>query len=242
MRFSSCLVLLLLISCGSGEVKKNMEEVTYQTSGVEQFFLPELPGWANYSSSGQCYKSSSFTYLDFNKVALSYELTYPQLLELQAQFNDRLETYFRSTTARFLKPVEQASFFSNTLEQVRGGVKQLKFPVVPELDVIWLDAFVAANKIEDLKRMAAAGKFEERLPILFSGCLSRQDLSKWISEHNLDQIGFYLLSAEWLSPYTRELKTTPGLKVNLKALVDPKTKINVITPNIKFRPTELIIN
>jgi hypothetical protein len=241
MKFLVYSVLLILISCGSGEVKRNMEETSYRTSGVEQFFLPELPAWANSSPSGRCFKCSSFHYMDFLKLSQNYQLTYPEMIELQAQYNDRLETYFRSTTVRFLKPVEEASFFANTLEQVRGGARQLKLPLVNEVDVVWLDGFLADNKIDELKAMAKAGKFDERLPILFSGCLSKQALSNWLSEQNLENIGFYLLSAEWLNPYSSDLQLKPRLRVELKKLVNRDIKINVIHPESNdLFPTEII--
>lgn len=241
MRFLLYSALLALTSCGGGEVKRNIEETSYRTSGVEQFFLPELPAWANSSPSGRCFKSSSFHYMDFAKLSSNYQLTYPEMVELQAQYNDRLESYFRSTAVRFLKPVEEASFFANTMEQVRGGVRQFKLPNVNEVDVIWLDGYIADNKIADIKAMAKAGKFDERLPILFSACLSKQALSNWLSEQNLDQVGFYLLSAEWLNPYTSQLALKPRLRVEIKQLVNREIKINVIHPQSSdLFPTEII--
>jgi hypothetical protein len=241
MRFLLYSALLALISCGGGEVKRNIEETSYRTSGVEQFFLPELPAWANSSPSGRCFKSSSFHYMDFAKLSQNYQLTYPEMVELQAQYNDRLESYFRSTAVRFLKPVEEASFFANTMEQVRGGVRQFKLPNVNEVDVIWLDGYIADNKVADLKAMAKSGKFDERLPILFSACLSKQALSNWLSEQNLEQVGFYLLSAEWLNPYTSQLALKPRLRVEIKKLVNREIKINVIHPQSSdLFPTEII--
>lgn len=241
MKFSLCLVLLALISCGGGEVKRNIEETTYRTSGVEQFFLPELPAWANSSPSGRCFKSSSFHYMDFSKLSANYQLSYPEMVELQAQYNDRLESYFRSTAVRFLKPVEEASFFANTLEQVRGGARQFRIPMVKEVDVVWLDGYIADNKVEDLKAMAKAGKFDQRLPIIFSACLSKQALSNWLSEQNLDQVGFYLLSAEWLNPYGSNLELKPRLRVEIKKLMNQDIKVNVIHPVASdLFPTEII--
>ena len=241
MRFLLYSALLALISCSGGEVKRNMEETSYRTSGVEQFFLPELPAWANSSPSGRWFKSSSFHYMDFSKISQSYQLTYPEMIELQAQYNDRLESYFRSTAIRFLKPVEEASFFANTMEQVRGGVRHFKLPDVKEVDVIWLDGYIADNKVGDIKAMARAGKFDERLPILFSACLSKQALSNWLSEQNLEQVGFYLLSAEWLNPYTSQLELRPRLRIELQKLVNREIKINVIHPQASdLFPTEII--
>jgi len=223
MKYLSYLVLLALISCRSQPSVKDLETSAYRSSGVEQFFLPELPKWANHSGVGSCFKVSSFQYLDFPKLKEAYQLSYPQMLELQAQYNERLENYFRSTAVRFLKPMEEASFFSNTLEQVRGGVRQLKLPpVVREVDVIWLESY----PVVELKKLAASGQFDERLPLLFSSCHSRQSLGQWIAQEQLEEAGFYLLTAEWLSPFDKDLQYQPRLSINLKELLGPNIKIN----------------
>jgi hypothetical protein len=239
MRFLSFLALLTIISCGGGEVRRDVEDVTYQTSGTEKYFLPELTAWNNASASGQCFKSASFHYLDFAQLSASYQLGYPELLELQAQYNERLESYFRSSAKRFLKPVEEAAFFANTLEQVRGGVRLFRLPAVREVDLIWLDGFSRSNKVTELKKMAQAGRFDEKLPILFSACLSRAALSSWVAEQGLDQVGFHLISAEWLSPFGSSLALGPGLRLELSGLVPEKIKINFVSPDGQ-RPPELI--
>lgn len=241
MKFLSFSLLLILISCSNGEVRQDVTDTPYRTSGLEQFFLPELPRWANTSASGQCFKKHSFQYLDFNKLASVYQLKYPELVELQAQYNERLESYFRSTAVRFLKPVEEAAFFSNTLENVRGGVKHFKLPQVAAVDVIWLDRYIALNQINELKKMNEMGRFDERLPILFSSCLSKQDLNQWLIENNLDQVGFYTLTAEWLTPYGSDLTMKAGLQLEIKKMMNDNVKVKFISPSEILLPTEIVL-
>lgn len=242
MRYLSFFLLLILTSCGHGELRQEIKDTPYQTSGLEQFFLPELPAWANNSASGQCFKKHSFQYLDFSKLNAAYDLNYSQLVELQAQYNERLEAYFRSTAVRFLKPVEEAAFFSNTLENVRGGVKHFKLPAeVNKVDVIWLDRYIALNRVNEIRRMNETGRFDERLPILFTSCLSKQDLNQWLVENNLDQVGFYSLSAEWLSPYSSDLQMKAGLQLELKKVMNEKVQIKIVAPNEILLPTEIVL-
>lgn len=242
MRYLNYLALFILISgCTSGEPRQNIDDRVYQSSGVEQFFLPELPNWANFSGHGKCFKSASFHYLDFSKLLATYQLTYSQMLELQAQYNQRLEDYYRSTAVRFLKPIEQANLFSNTLEQVRGGVRQFKLPVgVGQVEVIWLESFLKNGKIDELKKLAASGRFDEKLPVLYSSCLSKQYLDQWLTENNLENVGFYKLSAEWLSPYGSDAVLRPGLEVNLKELFGPSVKMSLFSFRQEL-PSELIL-
>ena len=232
-------VLLFLLSC-STDGTRQIQDAPYRTSGVEQFFLPELPGWANSSPSGKCFKSNSFQYLDFAKINGTYQLSYAEMIELQGQYNQRREDYFRSTAYRFLKPVEEASFFSNALEQVRGGVRSFRLPPVKEVDVIWLEGFIQNNKVEDLKKMAQTGQFDERLPIIFSSCLSHQRLTQWITENGFEQVGFYLLSSEWLSPYGSDLALKAGLRLEITRLLGNDVKVNMRLPQNSLTPFELI--
>lgn len=242
MKYLNFFLLLTLISCTSGVTRQDIDDAPYRTSGLEQFFLPELPTWANNSASGQCFKKHNFQYLDFSKLATTYNLNYAQLVELQAQYNERLEGYFRSTAVRFVKPVEEAAFFSNTLEQVRGGVKHFKIPdMVKDVEVIWLDGFIANNKVDHLKKITQTNRFDERLPILFSSCLSRQDLNQWLIENDLDQVGFYMLSAEWLNPYDSELTMKPGLRLEIKKLLNENVKVKFLSPTEILLPTEIVL-
>ncbi len=242
MKFLSFSLLLALISCSNGEVRQDISETPYQTSGLEQYFLPELPAWANHSASGACFKKHSFHYLDFSKLGEVYNLKYPELVELQAQYNERLESYFRSTAVRFVKPVEEAAFFSNTLENVRGGVKSFKLPpAVMKVDIIWLDRYIALNQIDQLKRMSEMGRFDERAPILFSSCMSKQDLNQWLMENNLDEVGFFSFTAEWLTPYGSDLKLRPGLQLEIKKLLNEKTEVRFVSPGEILLPSEIVL-
>ncbi|MGE3611105.1 MAG: hypothetical protein AB7I27_16055 [Bacteriovoracaceae bacterium] len=241
MRYLNFLVLLILISCSStGERHSIDESAAYRTSGVEQFFLPELPAWANSSTSGQCFKTDSLHYLDYSKLFGNYQLKYSEMAELQAQFNEKLEIYFRSASSKFLRPVEEASFFSNALEQVRGGVRLLKLPSVSEVDIVWIDPYISQNRIKELKDMAHSSRFDERLPILFSVCLSRHRMNEWIIANDLHEVGFYVISAEWLSPYNAKAELAPGLKLDLNQILGAGIKKNIILPTGVAAPGELV--
>jgi hypothetical protein len=240
MRFLNSLVLLTLLSCAAPEARQSFENGAYRTSGVEQFFLPELPEWANFSAAGKCSKSRSFQYLEFSRLARNYQLSYPELIELQAQYNARLEDYFKSTAKNFLKPMEESSFFTNTLEQVRGGVRLLKLPRVSEVDVIWLEGFIQTGQEKQLIRMLQQGKFDERLPILFSSCLSKMALQQWILLNKLEEQGLYTISAEWLSPFDASFSRRPGFYLHLQPLLGP-VKLNLIAPPNHPLNNELIL-
>lgn len=241
MRYLNYFLLLILISC-STQFVSNDPLMPYQTAGQEQFFLAELPAWANSSSSGKCFKNHSYQYFDFSKLAAQYQLDYSQMLELQAQYNSKLESYYRSSASRFVKPVEEAAFFNNALENVRAGVKTLKIPKgVKKIDIVLFDQFHSLKKLSEIKKMNQEGKFDETLPLLFSACLSREELEQAITENHLDEIGFYLLSAQWLSPFGGDLHLKTGLHVEIKKLLGEQINFQFVSPQSNFISSEIIL-
>ena len=233
---------MILTSCGQLQLSQDLDNTAYRSSGIEQFFLPELPAWANASPSGQCFKKHSFQYLDLKKLSKVYQLNYPELLEFQAQYNERLESYFRSTAVRFLKPVEEAAFFSHTLENVRAGVKLFRLPEKDApIDLIWIDRYIALGQIKEIKKMNESGRFDERVPVIFSSCFSRQDLNQWLIENNLDQVGFYSLTAEWLTPFGPDLEMKSGLQIEIKKMIGKDADVRFIGPTENLKPTEIVL-
>lgn len=83
--------LLILVSCASSTLVPRDPESVYRGAGVEQYFLPELPRWANYSQVGKCQKSIPIRYLDFEKLASSYNFSYFENVQLQLTFNKSVE-------------------------------------------------------------------------------------------------------------------------------------------------------
>ena len=212
MKLVYCSLLLLLIcSCSSGPsyTSPTAELSTYRTNGIEQFFLPESPRWMNRSTTAQCFRNVSVRFLDQAKLKEVHQLTYPQSIELQVQLNQKLEEYYKNTSQKFLRPVEEATLFANTLEQVKSGVKALNLPNVSQIELIWIDDYIQNNKEADFIRWANSSQFTENLPVLVSLCKTSTELKKWAQDRNVDSIGLYYAGFEWMSPFTKEQALAP---------------------------------
>lgn len=210
MKLAFYFLLLGLISCSSGPSYNTPAEVTaYRSNGMEQFFLPELPKWVNRSETGQCFRNFSIKYIDQEKVKQVYQLSYPKAIELQVQFNQKLEKYYKNTTQKFLRPVEEATLFANTLEQVKSGVTALNLPNVIQIELIWIDDYIHKNKEADFIRWANSAQFTENLPILVSLCKTSTELKKWAQDRNVDSVGLYYAGFEWMSPFSKDQTLSP---------------------------------
>src|SRR5690606_28627436 len=149
----------------------------------------------------------------------------------QAQYNKRLENYFRTVTVKFVKPMEEAAFFSNTLENVRGGVRSFKVPAeAKKVDIIWLDRYIAQDKIDEIHEMQKSGRFDERLPVIFSACLSQEDLNQGLVEYSLYNYSFYGITAEWLAPFGSDLGPKAAPQIEIQKLFGKDVKIEFIRP------------
>ena len=98
------------------------------------------------------------------------------------------------------------------------------------------------QSLEQLKKLAKDGRFDQRLPVLFSSCHSRQSLTQWLSENDLDSVGFHLLTAEWLSPYTSAGPLHAGLKIEISELLGKEIKYTLLKSELlNNQPIEITL-
>ncbi len=101
-----------------------------------------------------------------------------------------------------------------------------------EVEIIWLESFDVA----ELKKLAKSERFNEKLPILFSSCHSKQSLAQWILQEQLEEVGFHTLTGEWLSPYNSKSEMRAGLKLELSELLGKNIKITMNKPIPELLP------
>jgi hypothetical protein len=76
---------------------------------------------------------------------------------------------------------------------------------------------------------------------LFSSCLSKLDINQWLIENKLDNVGFLLLTAEWLTPFGEDLKMKTGLHLEIKKIIGPNVDVHFISPVEILLPTEIVL-
>lgn len=90
MKLSSLLLFTILFSalaCQSVSNKRRATEQYYTSSGVEKFFLSDIPEWLNYSKSGQCVRESSVRFVDYPKLMGQFSFSYEQATQFQYLLN-----------------------------------------------------------------------------------------------------------------------------------------------------------
>jgi len=229
---------MTLVGCSSSPEKKEVSEA-YYSSGVEKFFLPEIPTWANFSTYGHCYKSDSILYLDFSKIKVEHGLNYKQMIELQALYHHKRMNYFEEVDKKFLKPVEELAFFANSLEQVKAKDGLIKSYDSKKINIIWLESFLKNHEVNQLTSLIEEDRFIEFPTILFSSCRSRTNLENFLDSYDVDHESLILLGPEMLTSFNAEGEKKPALEVNLNQLFGDDTKFELFSVENKESNIEL---
>ena len=204
--------LLFLASCTSPSVMKLPSE-PYQTAGTEQFFLPELPTWANGSLSANCARNVSVRYLDHSPMEKLHALDFVSRVELQTQFNRKWKQRYSSST-KVITPQEESVLFLETLEQVKSGLKELRYPAQGPMHLVWWDQLKDRVRAKPwLMNLANQGN-----PIvLVSLCTDDNGLDRWIEDQKLEELGLFTMGAESAGPFDSESGIKSGVVMPLSA-------------------------
>lgn len=212
----------LVVACGSSSTKipfSDPKPLPFQGAGHEQYFLPELPHWANGSVSAGCQRAFSVRFLDYSALARLQGLSFVQSVELQSQFNLRWRERFAGKKALVLTPQEEATLFLETLGQVKGGLKEMRYPAHSPLNLVWWDSVSAKPKLKAwLLNLANQG----RPTVLVSLCEGSDSIEAWLEKEELDSVGFFTFGAEALGPTRADGTVVAGTVAPLDAFFEQK--------------------
>lgn len=217
----SLLLVVMFILAGCSTSSKDpfpeAKSQPFQSTGHEQFFLAELPHWANGSVSARCQRTFSVRFMDYAALGRVHALDFIQRVELQTQFNLKWRERFSGKTALVLTPQEEGNLFLEIMAQVKSGVKVLRFPQGVKTNIVWWDSLTGkANLKKTLTNLS-----EEGNPVvLVSLCEGSDTLEKWLEQEELDGQGLFTFGAEALGPMQADGTTVAGLVTPLNAFFE----------------------
>lgn len=221
MRALSIIILLLLMSCSSDKELKITElNDYYQSAGVEQYLLSEIPDWVNFFESGYCKRSRSIKFFDIQKVIQSLDVTYEQAVQLQYAFNERLRELTQGQDLIKQGFKDYQFLFYDVHKQVIGGKQEYRIPEYDTIIVFWGDSnWSNPNFI----RLIESRSQENILPVFVSGCLSANEVRAELDKNRLAP------AAEYIIPQELFAASQTGYYLKLKELVKAK-KIELYIP------------
>ena len=222
--------ILIMTSCStsvdSASSNKNPEYV-YQGAGIEQYFLPELPVWANFSVMSQCRRETTLRYLNFQNLRKSYSLSYDEIIHFQNMFNRKLVQFKKNNPTAPLYLKDEAYIFNNAYQLLIGGSRDFLVPNYKKISLVWLDPYL--SKKTNLKSLLNNEEVLSGFPILISTCLNSYEIESEVIKNKLDQFGVRYIGAEMFTPYTTEFSLGTMYSLDFNKIL-PEKDITLFAP------------
>ena len=195
----------------------------YMSSGEVNYFLPELPYWANYSNSGRCHLDKSVRYLNFEKLRRSLLLSYEEAMQMQLMFNHELQLAESKEHIKIVDFKSEEKMFYDISQKIQQNIRTFKVPKFSRIHVIWVDHFLASP--QELKKILNKKEMDQGHPVLLSMCLSYKGLENYLKQNKLDNKNIRIISSELFTPYNKNNEFNYQFNLNLDDLFRSKKNV-----------------
>lgn len=225
MKLNIIIILIssfFIISCaGNKNMQPRTVENYYTPTGVEKYFLTDIPNWANFDQLARCFRKTGIRYFNIDALMKSYALTYNQAIQVQASFNEEFSQFKRSDKSMISTLKEEELLFYKVSEKISSKIVFFDPPTFKRVNLIWLDEILGdAKKEKRLKKFLNSSVMEAGVPVLVSFCMTRDEVEKKFPDLNTKMI-----TAELFSIYDGLGKMNPGFKFALDQFFKPEQKL-----------------
>ena len=182
----------------------------YQSSGITQYMLPELPVWANFSSVGKCSRTRTIRYINIDSFGRSFHLSYKKLIQFQYMYNHEYKLLQKNHRGFTLPLNAEEQLFYNVLDKIEANVEAFKVPTFKRINIVWIDPFInGQRKIIELKRLMKKKSMDLGHPVFITLCLDYSALEEFMAKNGFRNNNIRLMPASMFSIYTQD-----GLSIN----------------------------
>ena len=220
MKISLMYVLLILVtSCASWvnpEYKPRKLEDYYISTGIEKYFLPEIPAWANFDQRAACFRSQNIRYFDLSALMKSYSLDYSSAIQVQAEYNAELFAFASDHSGKKPNLKEEELMFYRVSDKISGKINFFEAPKYKRIHLIWIDEVLDnENSLKKLKKFLTSSTSDKGAPVLVSFCLTKAEL-----ERRYPDLAPKMITAEMFSIFESSGKRNPNFNLELENFFD----------------------
>lgn len=217
------LMLSLFTSCSSSRpnlAPRTLEDY-YISTGVEKYFLSDIPKWANFDQRAGCFRSTDIRYFNIEALMKSYNINYNNAIQIQATFNEEYWQLKQADKTRSPNLKDEELLFYKVSEKISNKLIYFEAPSFSRVNLVWLDeALNDEKKMAKLKNFLQSSAMDKGVPVLISFCMTREEVEKKFPDINTKMV-----TAELFSAYDSSGKLTPGFKIDLTQFFKPEQKI-----------------
>lgn len=237
------LTMLIASSCSNENLKSRTVEEYYIPTGVDKYFLSDIPNWANFDQAAGCFRKTNIRYFNIEALMKSFTLSYSQSLQLQALFNEDYLSLKKINKLQTPTTKEEELIFYKSNEKVSNQIFFFVPPTFERVNLVWLDeALGNESKEKKLNAFLNSTVMESGVPVLLSLCLTKEEVEK-----KFPNLNFKMITSELFSVYNMAGEVTPGFKFDLSPFFTTKQKLYFYTqrkmiPEDAIKGTFKIIN
>ncbi len=189
-----------IFSCQTNSKRRDLNQY-YVGAGVADYFLADLPKWANYSQAGHCQRNKNIRYLNYKKLRSSFAFSYEEVVQLQYTLNKLFVDFMKKNNSTFLPLRDEERLFHESVERVNAGIKLLSIPNFKAVNLIWADG-IKSDK--SLKKILRSEITNSRPTYLISLCNAYNEMEKYIKSLGSVGQGINFISYEAFNPYSTQ--------------------------------------
>ena len=213
------LTFFSLAACTSGLRSRNIEQF-YTSTGVTKYFLSDIPDWANFSQSADCFRAKGIRYFDVDALMKSYSMKYAEAIQIQGTFNDEYFNLKKDQKMVLTLKDEEVLFFKAS-DKVNSKINFFDAPSFKQIHLVWLDEALKGKKEEErLRNFLQSAIMDTGFPVLISACLTKGEIESKFPGQSIKAI-----SAEMFSIFDEAGVRKPNFHINLDSFFKPEQKI-----------------
>ncbi len=231
--FTSFVAVVFVSGCTviSNSRFKNRDLDLYQKDRtVTQYFMADIPSWANSSSSGECKREVSPKYFNFKSLRDSFSFDYKNSVQFQYLYNIKYRSLMDRVRSSYLTFADESMLFYDTLEQINSGILAFNPPKFKTVSLLWIDPLIAKEKESVLKNIFNSSEFQTGHPVFVSLCLSNKELESFIEQRGLSDKNIRLASHELLTMFLLDNSLGYDFIFNLSNLFNDDQELNFFIP------------
>jgi hypothetical protein len=217
-------MILFLSSCSfmsTDGLKPRTVEDYYVSTGVEKYFLTDIPAWSNFDQKAECFRNTNIRYFNIDALMKSYNLNYNKALQVQASFNEEAIQFKKINPSHMVTLKEEELLFYKVSEKISSKMTFFDPPTFKRINLVWLDEVLGDPAKENkLKYFLNSETMVDGVPVLLSLCLTREEVEKRFPQFNTKMI-----TAELFSVFDSSGKKMPGFKIELDQFFNSDQKI-----------------
>lgn len=224
----------ILSSCTSNQVvglkgfETRQSEEYYQNSGVIQYFLSELPAWANSYPDGNCQRQTSVRYLNMKSLRDSYRYSYSDALQFQLLYNQMSVEKARGSGFDKMRPQDEELIFFEASNRIQSGFYPFRRPDFERVSLIWIDPLLSTPK--RILSLLERADITQGHPVVVSNCLASHELSDWLKKNGVANENIRLISSEMFSPYDVDAAIKAEIHIDVEKFFTASQKIFFYVP------------